>query len=109
MEGKTALFKPADDNCIYSPSTTNSYMNRVSELASESFVVLEPNLENPSHLLATRVPQGCYERVYDHLISRLNIVIGVVVGVVAVQLLGIIFAFCLCHSVGNERDYHYKY
>ena len=53
--------------------------------------------------------QGCYETVYDHLISRLNIVIGVVVGVVAVQLLGIIFAFCLCHSVGNERDYHYKY
>ena len=45
--------------------------------------------------------------MYDHLISRLNIVIGVVVGVVAVQLLGITFAFCLCHSVGNRRDYHY--
>jgi len=80
LEGNTALFKPVDENCIHSPSTTNSYMNN-----------------------------GCYETVYDHLISRLNIVIGVVVGVVAVQLLGIIFAFCLCHSVGNERDYHYKY
>lgn len=25
------------------------------------------------------------------------------------QILGIIFAFCLCKAVGNERDYHYKY
>jgi tetraspanin-18 len=80
LDGKTALFKPADENCIYAPTTSNSYMNK-----------------------------GCYQTVYDHLISRLNIVIGVVVGVVAVQFLGIIFAFCLCNSVGNDRDYHYKY
>ena len=25
----TALFKPADENCIYAPTTSNSYMNRV--------------------------------------------------------------------------------
>ena len=30
LEGQTALFKPVDEDCIYSPSTTNSYMNRVS-------------------------------------------------------------------------------
>ena len=26
----TDLFKPADENCIYAPTTSNSYMNRVS-------------------------------------------------------------------------------
>lgn len=75
-----AVFKPLDDDCIYAPSTSNSYMNR-----------------------------GCYDTVYDFLISNLNIVIGVAVGVIALQILGIIFAFCLCKAVGNERDFHYKY
>jgi hypothetical protein len=53
--------------------------------------------------------QGCYKTVYDMMISNLNIVIGVSVGVLAVQILGIIFAFCLCKAIGNDRDYHYKY
>ena len=35
--------------------------------------------------------------------------IGVFVGAIAIQVLGIIFAFCLCKAIGNERDYHYKY
>jgi tetraspanin-18 len=74
------LFIPKDDNCITAPTTTNSYMNK-----------------------------GCYKTVYDMMISNLNIVIGVSVGVLAVQILGIIFAFCLCKAIGNDRDYHYKY
>lgn len=73
-------FIPADSNCITAPTTTNSYMNK-----------------------------GCYKRVYDWVISNLNIVIGVLVGVLAVQILGIIFAFCLCKAIGNDRDYLYKY
>ena len=32
LEGNTALFKPVDEDCIYTPSTTNSYMNHVSKM-----------------------------------------------------------------------------
>ena len=53
--------------------------------------------------------QGCYDTVYDFAIRHLNVVIGVCVGLMAIQILGIIFAFCLCKAVGNDRDYHYKY
>ena len=38
-----------------------------------------------------------------------HIVIGVSVGILALQILGIIFAFCLCKAIGKDRDYHYKY
>lgn len=75
-----ALFKPADENCITAPSTTNSYMQT-----------------------------GCYEQVYNWIIGNLNIVIGVAVGVIGVQILGIIFAFCLCKAIGHNNDYPYKY
>ena len=51
--------------------------------------------------------QGCYKTVYDWIIT--NIVIIVAVAILGVQILGIIFAFCLCKAVGNERDFHYKY
>ena len=53
--------------------------------------------------------QGCYDAVRDKVLSNLQIVIGVSVGVLALQILGIIFAFCLCKAIGNDRDYHYKY
>ncbi|TRY71756.1 hypothetical protein TCAL_09985 [Tigriopus californicus] len=75
-----AVFKPLDDNCVYAPTISNSYMNR-----------------------------GCYQTVYDFIISHLNVVIIVAVCVIAIQILGIIFAFCLCKAVGNERDFLYKY
>lgn len=77
---KVALFTPEDPNCIKSPTTTNSYMNK-----------------------------GCYKTVYDWIITNLNIVIIVAVAILGVQILGIIFAFCLCKAVGSERDFHYKY
>ena len=53
--------------------------------------------------------QGCYDTVKDVMVSNFNIVVGVAVGVLALQILGIIFAFCLCKAIGNDRDYHYKY
>jgi len=71
---------PADSDCTKSPSTVNSNMNK-----------------------------GCYNKFKNWVQQNLNLVIGAVVGVAAVQLLGIIFSFCLCKAVGNERDYHYKY
>ena len=53
--------------------------------------------------------QGCYKKVEDMAIKHLNWVIGISVGVLALQILGIIFAFCLCKAIGHDRDYHYKY
>ena len=43
------------------------------------------------------------------MISNLNLVVGIAVGVLSLQILGIIFAFCLCKAIGNDRDYPYKY
>jgi len=74
------LFDPIDANCISTPTTSNSYMN-----------------------------QGCYDRVKDFMLMHYWWVIGVSVGVLALQILGIIFAFCLCKAIGSDRDYHYKY
>ncbi len=74
------LFHPADENCVTAPTTSNSYMR-----------------------------MGCYDKVNQILINNMNVVIGAAAGVIAVQILGIIFAFCLCKAVGGERDYHYKY
>jgi len=55
--------------------------------------------------------QGCYKAVEDLIISNVSIVVGVASGVLGLQILGIIFAFCLCKAIGNDRDrdYHYKY
>ena len=57
------------------------------------------------------VLQGCYDRIQDWVRLNLNIVIGTAVGVIGLQILGIIFAFCLCKAVSSERNYHrgYKY
>ena len=74
------LFKPRDENCLTAPTTDNSNMNK-----------------------------GCYEQVSNRLIANVEVVMGVCAAVIAVQILGIIFAFCLCKAVGGERDYHYKY
>ena len=41
--------------------------------------------------------------------ANLNIVVGVAASILALQILGIIFSFCLCKAIGNDRDYHYKY
>ena len=40
--------------------------------------------------------QGCFNKFTNYVQENLNIVIGTVVGVAAVQLLAIIFAFCVC-------------
>ena len=122
-----AVFKPSDDNCIYAPSTSNSYMNRVSKPQKKkrstvlcgkkeeiSFDVWQFEFEWLPQLpdlffIGCSLLQGCYDTVYDFAIRHLNVVIGVCVGLMAIQILGIIFAFCLCKAVGNDRDYHYKY
>jgi len=80
LTGDPLSLSPEDPSCITNPSLANSY-------------------------LAT----GCYEQLANKVNENVNIIIGVVVVVAATQLLAIIFAFCLCRTVGKERDYHYKY
>jgi len=80
LTGDPLSLSPEDPSCIINPSLSNSY-------------------------LAT----GCYAKLANKVNENVNIVIGVVVVVAATQLLAIIFAFCLCRTVGKERDYHYKY
>ena len=53
--------------------------------------------------------QGCYEAVINKAVENQHVVIGVSVGILALQILGIIFSFCLCKAIGKDRDYHYKY
>lgn len=71
---------PEDPQCIRYPSESNSFLNT-----------------------------GCYPKLQSHITTNLDLAIGAVVGVGAAELLAIVFAFCLCRAVGQERDYHYKY
>ena len=93
------LFIAKDKNCLTTPTIQNSYMSTVNI----------PFLLKNNFVKSLTFFQGCYEKVKNKLISNLTIVIGVACGVLALQILGIIFAFCLCKAIGNDRDYHYKY
>lgn len=82
-EQNEGLFVPVDSDCITTPTparTGNSYMN-----------------------------QGCYDTVRSWITQHLNLVIGIAAAVIGIQILGIIFAFCLCKAVGHDHDYRYKY
>lgn len=74
------VYRPADDRCEVNPTTSNSYLYK-----------------------------GCFNKFTTYVTENLNIVIGTAVGIGAVQLLAIIFAFCVCKAVGAERDFSYKY
>jgi len=80
LSGDPLLLSPAFPSCISRPDMSNSY-------------------------LAT----GCYNKFSIIVNENIDMVIGVVVVVAAIQMLAIIFSFCLCRAVGQERDYHYKY
>ena len=75
------MLQPEDANCIRSPTEANSYINN-----------------------------GCYDTLTRNIEENLDLVISAVVVVAAIELLAIIFSFCLCRAVGKEQDYHhYKY
>ena len=46
--------------------------------------------------------QGCYRAMVDYLTENLEMVVGIGVGLGVSQLLGVIFAFCLCHAIAND-------
>jgi len=74
------LMVPQYAECPTSPSESNSFLNT-----------------------------GCYTALQSHIGHNRELAIGTVAGLAALQLLAIVFAFCLCRTVGQERDYHYKY
>jgi len=53
---------------------------------------------------ANRYTEGCYMKLKDGLLSQLAVVIGVGAAVAAIQLIGIVFAFCLCKAVTDEAS-----
>jgi len=73
-------------------------------------------LDADSHIIKARDPdctqrpnqnnsfymKGCYSTIIEYLEHNINIVVGVAVGLGVSQILGIIFAFCLCHAIGND-------
>lgn len=46
--------------------------------------------------------KGCYSRIIEYFHSHMEIVIGVGVGLGVTQILGIVFAFCLCQAIDND-------
>ena len=80
LTGDRILLQPEDPTCINAPNDTNSYIN-----------------------------MGCFNKLTFLIEENLDLVIGAVVVVAAVELLAIFFSFCLCRAVGRDRDYHYKY
>lgn len=72
LEGNIAKFEPKFKNCPHKPSDTNSYWQK-----------------------------GCYTAFVELIVENINIVIGIGIGLGLVQLLGIIFAFCLCKSING--------
>lgn len=79
-EINTLLLQPEDPNCIINPNPYNSYSD-----------------------------QGCYSKFSELVTLHQDWVIVAAVVVGMTQLFAIIFSFCLCKAVGQERDYHYKY
>jgi len=69
----------------------------------EPYCISRPTIDN------SFIESGCYSKVASQITENVNIVIGVVVVVVAIQLVAIILSFCLCRAVGQDRDIHYKY
>jgi len=81
LQGQKSSLVPADPNCIVSPSVTNSYLF-----------------------------MGCYDKFLGMASENLNVVFGSLVGLGAVQFVAIVFAFCICKSVGlHEREIYYSY
>lgn len=74
LHGTPVDLKPLSSSCTISPSETNSYMNR-----------------------------GCFDALVEYIVIHLDIVIGVAVVLVLIELVGIVMAFCLSKSLNGYR------
>jgi len=78
LQGSKSLLQPADENCVYSPQPSNSYYRK-----------------------------GCYNKLLTLLRENINMVVGALAGVAAMQFITITFAFCVCRAVSGDTDYEY--
>uniref|UniRef100_A0A915IBD4 Tetraspanin n=1 Tax=Romanomermis culicivorax TaxID=13658 RepID=A0A915IBD4_ROMCU len=62
-----------------------------------------PNAGTQDDLVCkNRANEGCYSKIANSLQNRLAIVIGVGFAVALIQLVGLIFALCLCRAITEE-------
>lgn len=73
LVGNLIDFKPEDPTCQTSPTDSNSFRMK-----------------------------GCYSRILEYFHSHMEIIIGIGVGLGVTQILGVIFAFCLCQAIDND-------
>lgn len=73
LKGDPMKFVPEDDTCLASPNRENSYYLT-----------------------------GCYGRLKNWVEDHANLLMGIGIGVAALELLGMLFAFCLCCSLGQK-------
>jgi len=74
LQGDHSLLQPADEDCVASPTTTNSYLFK-----------------------------GCYNKLLYILSQNLNLIFGSMLAVGATQFLAIVFAFCICKGSGQDE------
>lgn len=96
LRGKLIDFQPEDQRCMTSPTDDNSYRMKVRSKYVISFSYLLLTVLNIFSL------KGCYSRIIEYFHSHMEIVIGVGVGLGVTQILGIVFAFCLCQAIDND-------
>ncbi|XP_041373148.1 tetraspanin-18-like [Gigantopelta aegis] len=71
-----------------------------------------PNVEAPANFTCavhpnpeiSNIDKGCFQAFEDFLTGNSNVMIGVGAGVVLIELLMIIFAFCVCHQNNKKVD-----
>lgn len=74
LDGTPVNLKPVSPTCTTNPTTTNSYMYK-----------------------------GCFDALVTYIVVHLDIVIGVAVVLVLLELVGIVMAFCLSKSLNVYR------
>ncbi|KAH3891713.1 hypothetical protein DPMN_015819 [Dreissena polymorpha] len=70
---KNQKYEPIDANCPYVPNDTNSNMNK-----------------------------ACWTSIEDYLKSRIGVVIGIAAGILVLEILCIVFAYCIISTLRAE-------
>nr|WBW70071.1 venom protein [Lampona murina] len=49
-------------------------------------------------------PDGCYEKILDKIKSAIGVVGGVAIGIAVVELIGVMFSWCLASAIKKEYE-----
>ncbi|XP_013385776.1 tetraspanin-18 isoform X2 [Lingula anatina] len=90
--------------CKLTDSGKTKYKNgQIGSLSNSDYVDIANCVNSPSTTNAN-IDIGCYDKVKDLVMSYSSIVLGIGIGIAVVQLLGIIFACCLCRSITKNLN-----